>query len=229
VADYIVINGIRIDKNYQDFVSETFGRLTTIGPKFVLRSQTGKTQAYQVCQCECGSCSVYLVSNLRKSNSTQCNKCATIQRGNSKRIHGDSGKTKEYKAWKHIKERCYNKNDRRYSDWGGRGIKVCDRWLEPNGQGYINFLADIGRCPPECNSIDRKDNDGNYCPENCRWATTKQQSRNQRTNRTITAFGKTQCVAAWAEELGISAGMLYRRIYRGWSAEEILTAPPKRN
>lgn len=93
--------------------------------------------------------------------------------------HGHSmraGKSPEYTAWDHMCSRCYNKNDNRYSDYGARGITVCDRWL----QSFENFLADMGLRPSRLYSIDRKDNNGNYEPDNCRWADPKTQRGNQR-------------------------------------------------
>ena len=119
--------------------------------------------------------------------------------------------------------RCNNKNDTRYQWYGGRGITVCDRWSK-----FENFLADMGE-RPEKMTLDRIDTNGNYCPENCRWATNKQQHRNKRSNRLLTHDGETKCVAEWAETVGISQGALASRIdVYGWSVEKALTTPVRK-
>lgn len=99
-------------------------------------------------------------------------------------------KTSEYALWHSIKQRCYNKNSTSYRNYGGRGIAVCDRWLEPNGQGFINFIEDIGRKPEPRNkySFDRINNNGNYEPSNVRWATRSEQQYNRRPVKTIQSF-----------------------------------------
>jgi len=99
----------------------------------------------------------------------------------NKENHGLSN-TVEYKAWKRMKNRCYNKNDNRYHDWGGRGIRVCDRWIN----SFTNFLSDVGLRPSDKHSLDRIDNNGNYEPNNCKWSTGSEQSRNRRNSTSST-------------------------------------------
>jgi hypothetical protein len=118
-------------------------------------------------------------------------------------------------------KRCYNPNWKQYADYGGRGIKVCDRWRK----SYANFLADIGRRPSPNHSLDRIDHDGDYSPENCRWATAVEQARNRRMARMLTYGGETMCLSAWAERYSLRAQTLGRRLRAGWDAERALTTP----
>ena len=127
--------------------------------------------------------------------------------------------TAEYRAWYNMIVRCTNSKYKNYHRHGGRGIKVCDRWVGSFGA----FLEDMGKKPNPSLTLDRIDNDGDYTPENCHWATRKQQSRNSRQNHNVTFQGRTQCLAAWAEETGVKAGVLHKRLKRGWSTERTLT------
>jgi hypothetical protein len=112
--------------------------------------------------------------------------------------------------------RCRNPHSQDYERYGGRGIVICERWNK-----FENFLADMGP-RPSGHSIDRVNNDGNYEPGNCRWATNTQQIRNQSTNRIVTLHGRSQSVAAWAEECDIKADTVRHRLDRGLSAEQAL-------
>lgn len=129
------------------------------------------------------------------------------------------GKSREYLSWRAMMQRCRDPNSPAYPRYGGRGIKVCDRWLK-----FENFLADMGP-RPEGMTLDRwPDNDGNYEPNNCRWATRTEQASNTRGNHMITAAGRTQTLTAWARELGIDPAAIRYRIDRmGWSEEKAVT------
>lgn len=144
-------------------------------------------------------------------------------KGNYK--HGDatnSGKSKEYTAWTAMKTRCYNKSVRSYKNYGARGIKVCDRWLL-----YTNFLADMGRAPSPKHSLERKNNNGNYEPGNCKWATDEEQRINTSTLRRITLNGQTKTITHWAVFLGLKPKTLDNRLRVGWSIERALSEPTK--
>lgn len=115
-----------------------------------------------------------------------------------------------------MKSRCFRKNNKKFKEYGGRGIKVCERWLK-----FDNFYEDMGEAPVNM-SIDRIDNNGNYEPGNCRWATAKQQNNNKRNTITITANGETKTVAEWCQKLNVSRSLICNRKNRGWTEDEII-------
>lgn len=120
--------------------------------------------------------------------------------------------------------RCFNPEYEHFKNYGGRGITVCARWL--GDDGYKNFESDMGPRPSPIHTINREDNDGNYDPGNVRWATKREQQRNRRGNVNVTICGRTQCVSAWAEELGMTPTSFKKRITNGWTGENLLL--PKR-
>ena len=126
-----------------------------------------------------------------------------------------------YMVWAQMKYRCLDPKAAGYENYGGRGIKICERWMV-----FANFIADMG-VPPQGMTLDRHpDKNGNYEPGNCRWATDKEQARNKRNNLMLTAFGRTQCLAAWAEEFGIGKCTLGHRIHKqGMTLEQAVTIP----
>lgn len=134
--------------------------------------------------------------------------------------HGKSG-TPEYICWNNIKDRCRNKNNFQYKDYGERGIVVCDRWL----YSFSNFLEDMGEKPSNAHSIDRIDVNGNYCPENCRWATNEQQCSNKRNSVLLLFDGEIKTLTKWASIFDMSPKTLKWRLFKGMSVEEALTTP----
>lgn len=124
--------------------------------------------------------------------------------------------TRIYKSWSMMKNRCSNKNNPYYKNYGGRGIKVCDEWLN-----FINFYADMGE-RPKGKSLDRIDNNKGYCKSNCKWATREEQMNNMRRNHLITYNGRTQNVSQWAKEFNIKNSVVFGRLKIGWSIEKAL-------
>lgn len=126
--------------------------------------------------------------------------------------------TRTLSIWKKMRRRCTDPKEHNYARYGGRGIKVCDRWME----SVENFVADMGLCPDGM-TLDRIDSDGNYEPGNCRWATMLTQSRNRTNNVILEHGGRRMCMSEWAVETGIRIGTLWWRHKAGWDAARILT------
>lgn len=134
--------------------------------------------------------------------------------------HTAGGKVSpEYNSWAQMLTRCNNPGDKNFKDYGGRGIKVCGLWVE-----FKNFYADMGE-RPKGTTLDRIDNNGDYCQGNCRWATQEQQHRNKRSNRLLSCRGVTQCAQAWADQLKMSKHTLFTRLRLGWSMKQIVDTP----
>lgn len=136
-----------------------------------------------------------------------------------RRTHGMS-RTPVYRVWEGMLKRCRSPKDISYPRYGARGIKVCKRWHD-----FAAFYADMGPRPSPKHSIERRSNDGDYEPSNCFWATKTEQQRNMRSNRLVTHDGRTQCVAAWADESPVSAAVLSSRLFKGWSFADALRLP----
>ncbi len=128
----------------------------------------------------------------------------------------------KYPAWRAMRDRCNNPNVDSYPRYGGRGIKVCDRWMD----SFVNFITDMGEPPTIKHTIERDDNSGNYCPNNCRWATQSEQQRNTRRNVFYTINGESKCLVEWCELYGINYKFVWHRINReGWEVVAALTTP----
>jgi hypothetical protein len=137
-------------------------------------------------------------------------------------------KTRTYRIWAGIKTRCLNQNDPNYPRYGSRGITVCDEWRQ-SFESFRDYVSRLPNFDNEDYSLDRINNDGNYEPGNVRWATDKEQCRNMRVNHLVTYNGKTQCVADWADEIGLKSEMIFNRLKLGWTIERALTQKPRRS
>lgn len=189
----------------------------------VIRVENHKSRNMCFCVCDCGRNTWARVSRIISGRSQSCG-CRRYDKVTS---HGMSGKRNRhplYGIWTSMVARCSNVKHKQYDSYGGRGITVCDRWL--GNEGFANFLSYMGDRPDGC-SLDRVDNDKGYSPDNCRWATVKVQQRNTRGNRMATCDGKTQCVAAWAEEVGVPWYLIRNRLEQGWSDERAIKTPYK--
>lgn len=164
------------------------------------------------CKCDCGTICEKRYTNLLRYDFHSCG-CTRNPAG----THFMS-KTKEHKTWKHIKERCLNPNTKGYENYGGRGIKICDRWKN----SFEAFYEDMGPAPSRSYSIDRIDPNGDYCPENCRWETWITQTRNKRDTIKFSYLGEEKPLAEWAQILGIKYGTLKAAYHRGEDMDEYI-------
>ena len=122
-----------------------------------------------------------------------------------------------------MKRRCQNPNDKRYMDYGGRGIKVCNEW-----QSFARFSSDMGEPPTDKHTIERVDYNLSYCKNNCRWATPKEQANNKRNNRLIYVNGLSKTLQQWADETGIRRETIARRINSGWDPHKAIRTPVRK-
>ena len=203
-----------------DLQGQRFERLVVLG--FVGRNS--RNCALWLCQCDCGNKTILTIGDLRHSvKPTRSCGCLQKERaatsGKKNITHGLSD-SRVFSIWMGMKRRCYYHNDKAFERYGGRGITVCERWLD----SFENFFEDTGEPPSNEHTIDRMNVNGNYTPENCRWATNEEQANNKRTSDLLTFNGKTQSLTLWARELHIKTITLRTRIHRlGWSVEKALT------
>lgn len=191
-----------------DLTGRRVGMLLILERDFSIKSNN----AMWKCLCDCGNTKSYPASNIKEvvySGTVSCGCYRKKQARIQMTTHGLS-KTVEFSIWQGMRQRCYNKNDDGYKNYGARGIEVCDRW----NSSFENFYKDMGPKPSPKHSIDRFPNmNGNYEPNNCRWATSRQQTRNTRYNQFVEIEGKRLCVKEWSEVLGVSTDSIYSRLY----------------
>ena len=190
-------------------------RLTIIG----FDHKDKHSNKYFQCRCDCGEITLaqgsYIISGRKKS----CGCLQKTKRGLSRTPEGVALKGAIY--------RCYNPKYEYYETYGARGISVCQRYR--GADGVKNLIQDIGTKPGPEFSIDRIDNDGNYCPGNLQWSTQKQQNNNRTSNRMITYKNESLNLTQWAEKLGINYQALCKRLDAGWSVKKAFTTPVKKH
>lgn len=211
-----------------ELTGQRFGRLVVVSDAGI-----EKGRHYWDCICDCGITMRVYTGHLRNGHTKSCGcfkRDLTIKRSMK---HGQDRRglaTAEYTSWSRMIQRCNNPKRKDYKNYGGRGIKVCGRWLDRE-HGFENFLADMGLRPPG-KSLDRVNNEGDYKPSNCRWATREEQNNNTRQNCWLEYGGEVLTLTQWACKLGVSKYVLWTRINKlNWSIERTLSTPvrPNRN
>lgn len=198
------------DTSKKQMVGKKFGTLLVV-KELEIRNKHGFIM-YEV-KCECGKIKKVLGSSLRNGSSRSCNKCYTLTGS-----HG-MWKSREFKIWTSMKSRCNNSNIPEFKNYGGRGIKVCDEWVN----NFKNFYLDMG----DSNglTLDRIDVNKGYSKDNCRWSNMKLQARNKRNNVVFNVNGNIKCASEICEELNMATSTFYNRLKRGWTIEKIINTP----
>lgn len=196
----------------QDLTNQKFNKLTVMSLAF-------KTENYHyvwICKCECGATKAVSTSHLKNGGVKTCGNrlCKT-----GRKTHGMSH-TRLYRIWRAMIERCTCETNVGYKNYGGRGIKVCPQWLE-----FINFYSEMKSGYKEGLSIDRVNNDGDYCLVNCKWSTPREQNNNRRGNKIIISKGIAKTCAEWSRDLGGNPCLVQLRIKQGWTKERAVTEP----
>jgi hypothetical protein len=194
-------------------VGQQFGRLTVVEPGETRKSKSGVSRHFWRCRCACGSETFADRQSLRTGNTRSCG-CLKSERLVAPRRHGFAN-SRTYRIWAGMRQRC--RSNAFYTD---RGISVCERWRD-----FAAFIDDMGECPSRRHTLDRRDNDRGYEPDNCRWVLHKINCRNKRNNRLLTLDGSTATVAEWSERTGIARQTILSRLRLGWSVDGALSTP----
>ncbi len=187
-------------------IGDKIGRWTVIKTGF----SVGRTPK-SVCRCKCGAVKQLGNQTLKEGKTKSCG-CIRFEKTNG------LSRTPKYWVWKSMVARCHNPKCAQFKYYGSRGISVCKRWHK-----FLNFLKDMGKRPADNRSLERKDNNLNYSPGNCRWATRQEQSENRRSNINVTVDGETHSLGTWARIKGIKYATIHGRWLRGWKPERIIS------
>lgn len=199
---------------FDDLVGKKFGKLTVIK-----RAKNRGHNTCWLCQCECGNLKEALASNLKTGVTNSCG-CITKEKIIKAVTKHNETKTRLYRLWSNMKQRCYNKKQPTYKYYGARGIRVCQEWKN-NYESFRDWAITNGYSDKL--TIDRIDVNGNYEPTNCRWITNTEQQQNKSNNRLITYNNEEHCISEWARILDINTQTLFKRLDRGFAIERALT------
>lgn len=199
-------------RRFVDRTGQQYSRLTVVEFSDTDRHGNARWQ----CLCECGESVIVNGHSLASGHTKSCgcfNRAATSERSFR---HGECN-SPEYFVWRSMNQRCTNPKDRSWRNYGGRGIRVCERW-----SSFEAFISDMGRRPTAKHQIDRIDNDGDYCPENCQWVTCRENNSHRRISIRIVWRGQEMCLAEVSRLTGVHYDTMRHRFKRGWTAHEIV-------
>lgn len=211
-------------KNFRNLTGEKIGRLTV--KSFAGMIMWGQQKhAHWNCVCDCGTeCPEMAASHLIKKTPVVSCGCWLIEKSTKHGHNKNSERSPTLQSYSDMLKRITNRNTRAYKDYGGRGITICDRWL--GDSGFANFLEDMGERPEEM-TIERKNVNGNYCKDNCKWATDIEQANNKRTTKWIDYNGRRLALSVLAAEVNLPARVIYDRLRLGWSVPDAMETPVK--
>ena len=199
---------------FQNLAGERFGRAIVLK-----RVENKSKRVAYLCKCDCGNEFVTTALNLKKGDTKSCGCIKSEMLASRLTRHGKS-KTRLYKIWKGMKNRCLNKNEPSHKNYGGRGISVCKEWTND----YLNFEKWANANGYNDNlTLDRIDVNGNYEPSNCRWATILEQQNNTRKSHYLEYNGKKKTIAEWAKDLNVKYNTIWTRLKHGWPIEKVLS------
>lgn len=201
---------MRSKSYYDDLIGQKFGLLVVVGYAAPKAQSNGRNKVIAKYKCDCGKEGIMILTSLVNRSQS----CGCLRAGNIK-SHGMSG-SRLYHIWAGMMDRCNNPNNRRYKDYGGRGIKVYKRWEDNN----IFFKWAINNGYKDELTLERNNVNGNYTPFNCSWKTMLEQSRNTRSNFNIEINGITKCLSEWCEHFNVNYKRTHSRIKRGWRIDE---------
>lgn len=201
-----------------DLTNKTFGWLTVLGLEEIRKSRT-----FWLCRCQCGELVVRRSDGLHDGSS--CLKCKSLKQRNRMTKHGET-KSKLYQEWRGMKRRCLNPKSKFYHCYGGRGITICDEWVN-DYECFRDYVTQLDNYGKDGYTLDRIDVNGNYEPNNVRWADIITQANNRRDTEQITFNGKTMTLKQWSREMGVRYSTLQNRKRLGWSYNDILSIPIK--
>jgi hypothetical protein len=213
------------NKSKIDRVGVRYGRLLVTGP-----AHKSGYQQYWFCRCDCGIEKAVQGGNLVSGHVQSCGCLVKERMAEQNKIHGqsrsrDGRPTLTYNSWHSMKQRCRDPNHDNWDEYGGRGITVCDRWLN----SFENFLTDMGERPSSAYTLDRIKGSEGYEPGNVRWATAKEQQQNLRSNRIISFNGVAMNVTDAALAAGLPRNAVFKRLEAGWTEQRALTEPLQRS
>jgi hypothetical protein len=198
---------------------QRFTRLTVVSLAEPRILKGGQRRPQWLCDCDCGARVTVMRADLVSGNTKSCGCLLRDKRPFMRRTHGQRH-TPTYDVWNNMKRRCYDPTNHAYRHYGGRGIYVCDPWLE----SFENFLRDMGHKPAD-RTLGRKDNDGPYTPENCRWETAYEQQANTRRNVWVEFQGERMIMFEAIRRAGLTVGVVYQRLRNGWTLDKALSTP----